>query len=56
LERDFDPLKLNHLNVISPYISNFGLFVRILHLEGEEAFGSTKCKAYVPLGSKANSH
>jgi hypothetical protein len=26
------------------------------HLEGEEVFGSTKCKANLPFGLEANSH
>jgi hypothetical protein len=53
LEKDFDPLKLSHLNVLSPYTSSFGLSVRIPHLEGEEMFRSTKHKADIPLGLKA---
>jgi hypothetical protein len=56
LEKDSDPLKLCHLDVLSPNTSSFGLFVRIPHLEGEEVFRLTKCKANIPLGLKANTH
>jgi hypothetical protein len=42
--------------IITKYTSSFGVFTKILHLEGEEVFGSIKRKANLPLGSEANSH
>ncbi len=41
---------------IAKYISSSNLFTRILHLEGEEMFGSTKRKANLLPRSKVNSH
>jgi len=41
---------------IAKYTSSFGLSIRISHLEGEEMFGSTKCKANPPPGLKLDSH
>jgi hypothetical protein len=41
---------------IAKYTSSFGLFVRILHLEGEKMFGSTKRKVDLPPRLEANSH
>jgi hypothetical protein len=29
---------------------------KVLHLEGEEVFGSTKCKLSLPRGCEGNSH
>jgi hypothetical protein len=41
---------------ISKYTSSFSLSVRILHLEGEEVFGSAKHKANLPRGLEIDSH
>ncbi len=38
------------------YISSSSLFAIILHLEGEEVFGSVKRKANLPLGSEVDAH
>jgi hypothetical protein len=42
--------------IVTKYTSNFGLFTRIFHLEGEEVLGSPKCKAKLPLWLEADSH
>ncbi len=41
---------------IIKYTLSFSLFTKIPQLEGEKVFGSTKCKADLPHGSKKNSH
>ncbi len=42
--------------MVTKYTSRFGIFIKILHLEGEEMFGSSKRKENLPLGSKVDSH
>ncbi len=49
-----DPIKI--VATVAKYTSNYGLFTKIPHLEGEEVFGSTKSKADLPPGSEAGSH
>jgi hypothetical protein len=49
-----DPIEI--VIAITKYTSSFGLSTRILHLEGEEMFGSARHKANLPHRLKANSH
>lgn len=49
-----DPIQI--VAAIAKYISSFGFFAIILHLEGEEIFGSTKCKANLPFRLEVDSH
>jgi hypothetical protein len=49
-----DPIQI--AIVVSKYTSSFGFFARISHLEGDEIFGSAKCKADLPLRLEADSH
>jgi hypothetical protein len=49
-----DPIQI--VVVIAKYTSSFGLSARISHLEGEEVFGSTKCKVDLPPRLEIDSH
>ncbi len=42
--------------IVVKHTSSFGPSPRILHLEGEEVFGSAKDKTYLPHGSIVDSH
>jgi len=42
--------------IVAKYSSNFGLFAKISHLEGEEVFGLAKHKANLPPRLEVNSH
>jgi hypothetical protein len=48
-----DPIQI--VVTVAKYSSSFSLSVKILHLEGEEMFRSTKHKANLPPRSKADS-
>ncbi len=49
-----DPIQI--VVIVAKYNSSSSISTTILHLEGEEVFGSTKHKTNLPLGSKVNSH
>jgi hypothetical protein len=43
-------------NAIVKYTIRSSFIIRILHLEGQKVFGSTKQKVDIALGSKGDSH
>jgi hypothetical protein len=49
-----DPIEI--IVALAKYTSSFGLSIRILHLEGEEVFGSPKRKVDLPPKSEVDSH